>query len=65
MIFSLLQDLGFSKNEANIYLFLVSSKFTSPTNIAKDLKLSRSTVYSVLANLKKKNLTYFDPLNQN
>jgi hypothetical protein len=65
MIFSLLQDLGFSRNEANVYLYLMNSKFASPTKVSKELNLSRSTVYSVLSNLKKKNLTYLDPVRQN
>jgi hypothetical protein len=64
MILDLLQDLGFTRNEANVYIFLIRSKLASPTSIAKDLRLSRSTVYSVLANLRKKNLSYFDSKNQ-
>ncbi len=52
----ILQKLGFSDIEIIVYLHIVDSLEISAYEIAKDLAMSRATVYKVLERLKKHNL---------
>ncbi len=52
----LLQQLGFSQNEAKVYLAALKTGLNSAQNIAKEASLQRTTTYSVLKVLTEKGL---------
>lgn len=52
----LLTDLGLTKNEQRIYLFLLSNGISSPSDIARETKIQRTNTYYVLDLLKEKRL---------
>ena len=60
MIQELLQKLGLSKKEIEIYLALFEQGKTTPARLAKATKVNRSTVYVVLEKLKQKGLIIED-----
>ncbi|WP_128213785.1 TrmB family transcriptional regulator [Clostridium manihotivorum] len=60
-ILSLLEKLNFSKNEASIYMELLKSSSLNGYQIAKNLKLSRSSVYSALDNLYERGVIFLVP----
>jgi len=53
----LLENLGFHKNEASIYLTFMGEGDFSPSDAAKKCDLSRPLVYRALEKLKKQNLS--------
>ena len=64
------KELGFSSNEIKTYLYLAESGGASAHNIAKRIKVPRTTIYSVVTSLtdkglisqeQKKGTTYFIP----
>ncbi|MFA6304604.1 MAG: helix-turn-helix domain-containing protein [Patescibacteria group bacterium] len=52
----LLEQLGFSQNEAKVYLSALKTGLNSAQNIAKEAVLQRTTTYSVLKVLTEKGL---------
>lgn len=60
MIQELLQKLGLSEKEIEIYLSLVEHGKTTPARLAKATNINRSTVYVVLEKLKEKGLVIED-----
>ncbi|WP_160679348.1 TrmB family transcriptional regulator [Clostridium sp. C8-1-8] len=60
-ILSLLEKLNFSKNEAAIYIELIKNSSLNGYQIAKNLKLSRSSVYSALDNLYERGVIFLVP----
>lgn len=56
LILEKLTDLGFSTQEANVYLALVTQSPSGAARIAKQLALSRSTVYTIIDRLMAKGL---------
>jgi len=56
MLEILLQQLGFSKKEMDIYLFLLKNGALTPAEISKKTKINRSTVYVVAQELMKKGI---------
>lgn len=56
-----LQKLGFSENEALIYLELLKISGQNGTQISKKLKLPRSSVYTALEELANKQIVYIIP----
>ncbi len=52
------KNLGFSENETKIYLAALETGLTSAQNIADKAELKRTTVYSVLDALIKKNIIF-------
>lgn len=54
-----LEDLGFSKNEAIVYLTLINLGSSTATAIADKSKLHRTTVYDVLDRLVEKGMTSY------
>jgi sugar-specific transcriptional regulator TrmB len=55
-IITSLREFGLSNNEALVYLSILSLGPSSVQNIAKNSKIKRTTVYSILENLKEKGL---------
>jgi len=55
-ILSLLEKLNFSKTEASVYVNLLKNSSLNGYQIAKNLNMSRSSVYSALDNLYKKGI---------
>lgn len=53
---SILQNVGFSEKEADVYLALLELNEAFPGTIASKLNISRSTVYGALETLQKKDL---------
>src|SRR3989338_5425843 len=51
-----LQDIGLTKNQADIYLLLLKLGVVSVSKLAKHTRLHRSNLYDVLENLQKKGL---------
>jgi len=51
-----LAKLGLKRKEADIYLVLLETGYSSVQNIAEKVGLSRPTVYRILENLEKKHL---------
>lgn len=51
-----LQQLGFSEDQANILLYLYDVKKTTVLRIARELNMPRTNVYTYIASLKKLNL---------
>ena len=56
MIGQLLQQLGFTKKEAEIYLALLRRGKAMPASIAKETGVNRATVYSITKSLIKKGI---------
>lgn len=56
-----LQKLGLSENEALIYLELLKNSGQNGTQLSKKLKLPRSSVYTSLEELAKKEIVYIIP----
>jgi sugar-specific transcriptional regulator TrmB len=56
MIQELLQKLGLSEKETEVYLALFAQGKTTPARLAKATNINRSTVYAVLVTLKEKGL---------
>lgn len=53
-ISDILEEYGLDKNESNIFLFLVGQNELTAYQIAKQLKINRSTCYEILERLIKK-----------
>ena len=49
-------EVGFSKLQAKIYLYLIKYGQSTPTEIAKNIKENRTTVYSAIEKLEKLNI---------
>ena len=60
-ILSLLEKLNFSKTEAAVYVNLLKNSSINGYQIAKNLNMSRSSVYSALDNLYKKGIVFSLP----
>ncbi|SMC20785.1 Sugar-specific transcriptional regulator TrmB [Clostridium acidisoli DSM 12555] len=60
-ILSLLKKLNFSKTEAAVYVDLLKNSSLNGYQIAKNLNISRSSVYSALDNLYKKGVVFLLP----
>ncbi|HEX8974066.1 MAG TPA: helix-turn-helix domain-containing protein [Patescibacteria group bacterium] len=60
MIQELLQKLGLSEKEIEVYLAIFGQGKTTPARLAKATKINRSTVYAVLNTLKEKGLVIED-----
>lgn len=55
---SVLKNLGFSENEAKVYLASLEAGVSSAQDIAKKAKIKRTTAYSVLSDLVKKGFVH-------
>ncbi|MBZ9687007.1 TrmB family transcriptional regulator [Clostridium estertheticum] len=62
-ILSLLEKLSFSRTEAAVYVDLLKNSSLNGYQIAKNLNMSRSSVYSALDNLYKKGIVFSLPGN--
>lgn len=60
-IIRLLEKLNFTKTEAAVYIDLLKDSSSSGYKIAKNLNISRSSVYSALDNLYKKGVVFLVP----
>lgn len=60
-IISLLEKLNFTKTEAVVYINLLENSSLNGYKIAKNLNMSRSSVYSALDNLYKKGIVFLLP----
>ncbi|MFW2491319.1 TrmB family transcriptional regulator [Clostridium chromiireducens] len=60
-IIRLLEKLNFSKTEAAVYIDLLKNSSSNGYKIAKNLNISRSSVYSTLDNLYKKGVIFLVP----
>ena len=60
-IIKLLEKLNFSKTEAAVYIDLLKNSSSNGYKIAKNLNMSRSSVYSALDNLYKKGIVFLLP----
>lgn len=60
-IIKLLEKLNFSKTEAAVYIDLLKNSNSNGYKIAKNLNISRSSVYSALDNLYKKGVVFLVP----
>ncbi len=60
-IIKLLEKLNFSKTEAAVYIDLLKNSSANGYKIAKNLNISRSSVYSALDNLYKKGVVFLVP----
>lgn len=60
-IYSLLEKLNFTKTEAAVYVDLLTHSSMNGYQIAKNLGMSRSSVYSALDNLYKKGIVFLLP----
>jgi|TARA_B100001964_G_C14226764_1_gene598027 sugar-specific transcriptional regulator TrmB len=56
MLEKYLQEIGLSDKEASVYLDLLNSGDSSASEIAKNTKIKRPTIYTVLESLSKKGL---------
>ncbi len=56
-----LEKLGFTKTEAEVYIILLKYGAMNGYQVGKILNMSRSSVYSALNNLYKKNFIYLIP----
>ncbi|MFH1212000.1 MAG: helix-turn-helix domain-containing protein [Candidatus Woesearchaeota archaeon] len=52
-------EIGLSNHEAEVYLYLLKSDRTTATKIAKDLKINRTVIYSVVDKLIEKGMANF------
>ena len=48
---NLLQKLGLSKDEANVYLFLINNENKTLTQISKETNINRPKLYKILPNM--------------
>ncbi|WP_290899330.1 TrmB family transcriptional regulator [Ferroglobus sp.] len=55
---NILEDLGLSKTEAEIYLLLLKRSGASVSELAKEVGLTRQRIYDILENLSEKGLIY-------
>lgn len=62
-ITELLEKLGFSKTEASVYIDLLKNSTLTGYQIAKNLNISRSSVYAALDKLYKKGIVFLLPGN--
>lgn len=62
---SSLEKLGFTKTEAEVYIMLLKNGTMNGYQIGKMLNMSRSSVYSALNNLYKKNYVFLVPGDSN
>ncbi|MGV8980438.1 TrmB family transcriptional regulator [Clostridium sp.] len=62
-ILNLLEKLNFTKTEAAVYIDLLKNSSLNGYQIAKNLNMSRSSVYSALENLYKKGIVFSLPGN--
>lgn len=62
-ILSLLEKLNFTKTEVAVYIDLLKNSSLNGYQIAKNLNMSRSSVYSALENLYKKGIVFSLPGN--
>lgn len=60
-IIKLLEKLNFSKTEAAVYIDLLKNSCSNGYKVAKNLNISRSSVYSALDNLYKKGAIFLVP----
>lgn len=60
-IIILLEKLNFSKTEAAVYIDLLKNSSSNGYKIAKNLNISRSSVYSALDNLYNKGIVFLMP----
>ena len=60
-IIALLEKLNFTKTEAAVYINLLENSSLNGYKIAKNLNMSRSSVYSALDNLYKKGIVFLLP----
>lgn len=60
-IIGLLEKLDFSKTEAAVYVNLLKNTSLNGYQIAKNLNMSRSSIYSALDNLYKKGIVFLLP----
>lgn len=60
-IIGLLEKLNFTKTEAAVYIDLLKNSSSGGYKIAKNLNISRSSVYSALDNLYKKGIVFLVP----
>lgn len=60
-IINKLLSIGFSENEAKIYLYLLKHPGENGTQISKNLEMSRSSTYTSLDNLEKRNILKIIP----
>ncbi len=56
MIQKILNNLGFSNKEADVYLAILKNGKIIPADLAQITGINRSTVYSIISELKKKNV---------
>ncbi len=54
-----LSEIGFTKNQARVYIMLIKQPGKSVGQISKELSIDRSFVYGVLESLTKKGFIYF------
>lgn len=60
-IIKLLEKLNFSRTEAAVYIDLLKNSSANGYQVAKNLNMSRSSVYSALDNLYKKGIIFLLP----
>ncbi|MBU2576096.1 MAG: MarR family transcriptional regulator [Nanoarchaeota archaeon] len=58
-------ELGFTKNQAKLYLLLFKNPGISAGKIAKELSIDRSFTYNIIESLIKKGLVYYSIKNNN
>lgn len=51
-----LEELGLTKSESKVYLYLLESGLSTPPQISKGTKIARPNCYSILKDLKSKQL---------
>ncbi|ACZ01457.1 transcriptional regulator [Streptobacillus moniliformis] len=63
LIFNQLVDIGFTDIEAKIYLYLIKHPGENPTQISKEIDVSRSSVYKSMKIMEKKGIIKLHPTN--
>ncbi|HWT76285.1 MAG TPA: helix-turn-helix domain-containing protein [Mobilitalea sp.] len=58
-----LEKLGFSNLEARIYMVLLENGEMSAYQIAKEIEISRSSIYNALEHMYKKGMVFINPTN--
>ena len=61
-LIEILEEIGLSENEAQVYLTSLSLGPTTILRIAKSSGVRRTTVYSIIETLKSKGLVYIKPI---
>lgn len=51
-IFNQLKDIGLSKSEISVYLYLLENGLSTPPQVAKGTKIARTNCYNILQGLK-------------